>query len=113
MSQHKLWIHLGDSAGGGRRKAYEPFAGADHALCEGACPKCSHVEQAPEGGKASGNVFKAAGTGRRIAPDDRHYEADAVALCCKQAIGFFRVETATLFGIREDEAVLQGRCRVY
>lgn len=113
MSSHKLWIHLGDSAGGGKRKAWEPFSGADHALIEGKCPHCSHVEQASPGHKASGDVFKAAGTGRRIAPDDRHFEADAVALCCRKPLGFFRVETATLFGLHEDRAVLQGRCRVY
>ncbi len=113
MSAHKLWLHLGDSAGGGKRKAFEPFSGSDHALIVGSCPKCGHVEQASPGHGVSGDVFKAAGTNKRIAPDDRHWEADAVALCCRAPIGTFRLEVNTLFGIREDIAVLQGRCRVY
>ena len=73
----KIWLRSGDAP---QRRVFEPFAGADHALIVGACPGCGHVEQAPEGHGAQGDVFKGAGTGRRITPDDRSYEADAVAL---------------------------------
>ena len=45
--------------------------------------------------------------------DDRAWEADAVALCCRSTVGILRVEMSTLFGVREDELVLRGRCRVY
>jgi hypothetical protein len=54
------------------------------------------------------------GTGMSIGPDDRHYVADAVALCCKRKVGVLRAYPSTLFGLREDEAVLvRGRARVY
>jgi hypothetical protein len=75
-------------------------------MCEGACPYCGVEEVEPKG-------FKVAGSNRRIAKDDRAYEADAGCLACKAHLGTLRVETGTLFGIREDEAVLNGRVRVY
>ena len=69
----------------------EPFAGADHAVVvDTLCPSCGV------------SPFKVAGTGRHIAPDDRAYEADAVALCCDKSVGTLRVEVNTLFGLRED-----------
>ena len=86
---------------GPRRKAQLPYPEADHAEVEGACPACGVVP------------LKVAGTGRRASKDDRAWEADGVALCCRVYVGTIRVETNTLFGVREDEAVLRGRCRVY
>jgi hypothetical protein len=80
----------------------DPFSGADHAVVvDTLCPGCG------------ASPFKVAGTGRRIAPDDRAYEADAVALCCNRHVGVLRVETNTLFGLREDEAVLRSGVRIY
>lgn len=80
----------------------EPFPGADHALViDALCPSCGHAP------------FKVQGAGRRIAPDDRAYEADAVAVCCGSHVGTLRVETNTLFGLREDEAVLRMGVRIY
>lgn len=74
---------------------------SDHAVADKPCPHCSATP------------LKVAGTGRRPSKDDRAWEADAVALCCKKAVGIIRVEMSTIFGVREDEAVLHGRCRVY
>ena len=45
--------------------------------------------------------------------EDRRYEADAFTKCCGVAIGTLVVKPATLFGIEEDNRVLNGRCRVY
>jgi hypothetical protein len=45
--------------------------------------------------------------------DDRAWEADGYCTACKAHVGTIRVEPDTLFGVREDEAVLMGRCRVY
>lgn len=73
----------------------------DAALVEGACPHCARTP------------FMVQGTGRRIAQDDRAYEADGVCTGCSKFVGIIRAEVNTLFGIREDEAVLGGRCRVY
>jgi hypothetical protein len=68
---------------------------------DGECPHCA---VAP---------LKVYGAGRRVSADDRAYEADSVSLCCFKFVGVIRLETNTLFGVREDEAVLRGRCRVY
>lgn len=86
---------------GEKRKLTTPYPDADHAVVEGACPECKSTD------------FKIAGHGRRPSSDDRAWEADATALCCHKPVGLIRVEPDTLFGVREDEAVLQGRCRVY
>lgn len=88
-----------------RRKCKVPFEGADHALAEGRCPYCNVQED--------GGSFKVAGSGRRPSDDDRAWEADAGCVACKAHLGVLRVETNTLFGVREDERVLRGRCRVY
>lgn len=72
------------------------------ATAEGTCPHCA------------AEPFAIAGTGRRIAADDRAYEADGVCVACRQPVGLIRAEVNTLFGLHEDEAVLcHGRARVY
>lgn len=70
----------------------------DHATVDGpgGCPKCG------------AHPLRVQGTGRRIAADDRAYEADAVAMCCSQPCGIIRAEVSTLFGLREDEAVFRS-----
>lgn len=78
-----------------------PHEAADHALCSGTCPKCGVTN------------FGVQGSGRRPSADDRAWEADAYCASCKAPVGAIRVEPSTLFGVREDEAVLSGRCRVY
>jgi len=80
-----------------------------HALAPGenygeatiACPHCAHAP------------LQVQGTGKRPSEDDRAYEADAVSVCCSRPVGLIRAEVSTLFGVREDRAVLMGRCRVY
>lgn len=96
MSKPKIRLHLEAEV----RKAEPPFEGADHAVVEGACPLCGATP------------FKVQGTGRRIQSHDT-YAADTVTMCCEKPGGELRVTVNTLFGIREDEEVLRGRCRVY
>lgn len=43
---------------------------------------------------------------------DTHY-ADAHCLACSAHIGTIEVTVSTIFGIEEDESVLNGRVRVY
>ncbi len=86
---------------GAKRTIAVPHHGAAYAQVEGSCPLCRCAD------------FKVAGEGRRASTDDRAWEADARALCCNASVGTIRVEPNTLFGVREDEAVLRGRCRVY
>ena len=57
--------------------------------------------------------LKVGGANKRIAEDDRAYESDAGCISCGRYVGTLRLETGTLFGVREDEAVLRGRVRVY
>jgi len=78
-----------------------PFEGADHAVAEGACPHCGS------------ETFKVQGTNMHPSQDDRAYEADAKCAACDLYVGTLRAEMNTLFGVREDRAVLNGRCRVY
>jgi hypothetical protein len=85
----------------GRRRCRVDSADADHAIADGCCPTCHAVP------------FRVQGTGRRIAADDRAYEADAVCLACTQIVGTLRVEVNTLFGLREDEAVFRSGVKIY
>jgi hypothetical protein len=94
--------------GGGKRSCRVPFTGADHALAKGACPNCGAEEPGP-----ASKVFKIAGCRLRPSDDDRAWECDAACLACKSGVGTVRAEMDTLFGVREDEAVLNGRARVY
>lgn len=114
-----------------RRKCSVPFEGADHALAEGRCPYCrvgscglcgawdcdarggAHRCNPADPSDGYPPHFKVAGSGRRPSDDDRAWEADAGCVACKAHLGILRVETNTLFGVREDERVLRGRCRVY
>ena len=68
----------------------------------GACPLCKEEN------------YTVAGKKRHIAPDNRSYES--IVSCCKcgGVVGTLRLETSTIFGLHEDEAVLlHGRARVY
>ena len=77
------------------------YKDASHVVLKGSCPQCGDA------------VCKLQGTGKRPSSDDQAWEADAVAACCHKHVGTLRVETSTMFGVREDEVVLNGRCRVY
>lgn len=92
-------IHLQTSERRRRCRLQSPDAA--HATAEGRCPICS------------AEPFRIRGTGRRIAADDRAYEADAVCLTCEQMVGTLRVEVNTLFGLREDEAVFRSGVKIY
>jgi hypothetical protein len=56
---------------------------------------------------------KVSGRNKRISQDDIAYESDAYCTSCREFVGELRLEVSTLFGLREDHAVLYGRCRVY
>lgn len=65
-----------------------------YAFVEGACPHCKT------------EPLKVRGTGRRPSQDDRAYEADGFCVDCREPVGLIRNEVETLFGVREDEAVV-------
>ncbi len=84
--------------------AKQPHENADRVIVEsGTCAKC----------KLSPLVVR--GLGMTIDPNASHdtYRADAVCCGCNEPVGVLRVKVSTIFGIEEDERVLNGRCRVY
>jgi hypothetical protein len=93
----KIRLHISDQPA---RACRTPFEDADHVLVEGACPECG------------AEPFKARGLGRRVAAHDT-YAAHAVGLCCRKPVGELRTTVSTLFGIDEDERVLNGPWRIY
>jgi hypothetical protein len=51
--------------------------------------------------------------GRNPVEGERTVESAAYCAACDAPLGRLVVELATLFGLEEDRAVLNGRCRVY
>lgn len=78
-----------------------PYAGADFVEVDGTCPTCG------------AKPYKARGGEPHPSADDRAWEATACCVACSTVVGTLRVEPSTIFGVREDQAVLCGRCRVY
>jgi hypothetical protein len=78
-----------------------PFVGAQYVIADlEACPSCGAKPVELRGS----------------APQQRHdhYTSDAMTLCCKKFVGQMTAWPDTLFGIDEDQTVLNhGRCRVY
>ncbi len=94
----KISLHTGDER---KLEARQPYAGADHVLVDAACPAAGCAPP-----------LKVGGSGRRIESHDT-YAADAFCMCCGARVGTLRVVCSTIFGVEEDERVLNGRCRVY
>lgn len=98
---------------GPRRECRQPYENAAHVLAEGRCPRCDDYLCNPAAGAKFVEHFKVAGGDPSASKDDRAWEAPAVCLACKAIVGVLRVEPGTLFGVTEDERVLNGRWRVY
>lgn len=93
----RTFIRLSDDT---TRDVTPPFDGADHAVAPGSCPKCN------------AEPFKVAGRSMLIAERDE-YHADGFCLACEARVGTLIAVVPTLFGLEEDERVLNSRCRVY
>lgn len=98
MSKQKVHFHPNE---GPRRKAVAPHEGAAYVVVEGACPHCK------------AEPFNAAGVQGTLTRGHDTYTADAGCVGCKVVTGKLIITVNTLFGIEEDERVLNGRCRVY
>jgi len=92
----KITIVLDD---GSRHRARLPYDNATHVLCKIACPHCKTKD--PDGS------IKISGTGIKHTTRDTYF-ADAIATCCMRKIGTIETSVETLFGIDEDERVLNG-----
>jgi len=96
----KLFIITPDSR---PRSLPVPADGAAAAEDPHPCPACG---EAP---------CMVAGRGHRISMDDRAHEADGHCSACGALVGILRLEVETIFGLREDDALMGAgrRCRVY
>ena len=95
----KVTIHMhGD---GGSHAARLPYSGADHVLADLACPAC----------KAAAPI-QVRGRGITSRDHDTYY-ADAEHQGCGALLGRMHTKVDTIFGVEEDERVLNGRARVY
>lgn len=97
----KVTLHMD----GERTRDVQPSGDGRFATAAGACPCCK------------ADPFDVHGTGMtRGGPDPRRcdrYTSPAVCLACRVGVGTLVAEMDTLFGLAEDEAVLEGRPRVY
>jgi hypothetical protein len=86
-------------------KTYRPVSPIEthhtHVVFDVACPGC----------KAS--PTKVAGVKGTMTHNHDTYRADAGCLECQAPMGHLETKVDTIFGIEEDRAVLNGRCRVY
>ena len=53
------------------------------------------------------------GSGKLREQGSRAWEAEGYCTACDQHVGVIRVETGTLFGVREDEAMSRYGCKIY
>jgi hypothetical protein len=74
---------------------------------------CAHVEADVDcHGCERKGPLEIVGTGNVVRGFDT-YTTQAKTLCCGAVLGELRVTVSTIFGIEEDERVLNGRARVY
>jgi deoxycytidylate deaminase len=86
---------------GSKAQATLPYDGADHVVTTLPCPHC---KAEPLKARVDGSVQRA---------HDTYTTATTVTLCCEKKLGPMVAKVSTIFGIEEDERVLNGRCRVY
>jgi len=73
-----------------------------------------HVEAAMKCLFCGAEPLRAKGVGSNIVKGRDYYLNDnAVTLCCNKPIDFIKSEFDTIFGLEEDEQVLNGPWRVY
>jgi hypothetical protein len=93
----KIWIEIQRTTG---VDDCEITADGTRGIATGACPGCGATP------------FIVQGHGRHRHTRDT-FRAGGKAMCCGDSIGYIYATTDTLFGLEEDEAVLNGRARVY
>lgn len=91
----KITLHMG----GRTLAAKRPHKESDHVLVDAACPACAEP-------------LRVRGRGNHVESHDT-YAATAHCVACGAALGTIRVRVSTIFGIEEDERILNGRMRVY
>jgi hypothetical protein len=92
----KITLTIGDK----KLIARRPHDQSTFVEVNAACPRCKIEPMQVQG---NGNSIESRDT----------YRADARCLACGETVGTLRVKVSTIFGIEEDDRVLNGRCRVY
>lgn len=93
----KIWLEIQRSTGIDRRQVTPD---GTHGIATGVCPGCGATP------------FMVQGHGRHRHTHDT-LRAAGTATCCGDSVGYIYAKMDTLFGLEEDEAVLNGRARVY
>ena len=93
----KVWLEVQRTSGIDRRNVTPE---GTHGVASGACPGCG------------AEPFIIEGHGRHRHTRDT-YRAAGTAKCCGDSVGYIYAKANTLFGLEEDEAVLNGQTRVY
>lgn len=103
----KITVQIGDT----HWKAHLPYDGAAHVVVDDyvQCPNCGWRPPTVLGILTG---IKVHGRHQRIESRDT-YRSEAISICCDQVVGVIRVQMSTIFGIEEDERVLNGPWRVY
>lgn len=86
--------------GGKRYKAKLPYPHAKYVVVDVACPECAN------------NPLEAQGVGNQERGHDT-IKSNCACTTCNKVIGTICVQVDTIFGLAEDDKVLNGRWRVY
>jgi hypothetical protein len=92
------WLDIQRATGIDRR---EVKPGGHIGTASGACPGCG-IEP-----------FHVQGSSPHRMPDDRTIRSGGHCVTCGDAVGWLYAQPDTMFGLEEDERVLNGRARVY
>lgn len=92
-------LHL---SGGLVLTAKVPYEGCEHVIAETKCPECGAAPLKVRGVHS-----------HRVSDRNDAVEGRAQTLCCREDVGRILVTVDTLFGLEEDERVLNGPWRVY
>lgn len=102
--------------GAKRVRARVPFDAAAYVLVPGLCPSCGHkVAEAdvPRDAREQRDWWPCAGLKGSMVRGHDTYTSLAGCTACGKLAGKLVVTVSTIFGIEEDERVLNGRARVY
>lgn len=92
-----VWLEIQRATGTDRRQV---MPNGTHGIARGVCPGCGATP------------FMVQGHGRHRHTHDT-FRAAGTAKCCGDSVGYIYAKANTLFGLEEDEVVLNGRARVY
>ena len=94
-------VNITVSVGGKVHAATRSTPDADHVVVDMPCPHCKVMP------------LKVRGRGSPARGHDFYKNTDAITLCCGKSVDWIRAKLDTIFGLEEDERVLNGPWKVY